>query len=65
MDTDNYIVYIKTEYNDIDIAKNVKTRFYTSNYELERPLTKEKKKNIIGLMKDEFKGPNDDRFCDI
>ena len=38
IDTDNFIVYIKA--NDIfkGIAKDVKTRFYTSNYELDKPL---------------------------
>ena len=38
MDTDYSIVYIKA--NDIfkSIAKDVKTRFYTSNYELDKPL---------------------------
>ena len=35
MDTDNFIVYIKTE--DIHV-----TRFDTSNYELDRPLSKER-----------------------
>ena len=36
-----------------DIAEDVETRFDTSNYELDRPLQKEKKKKGIGLMKDE------------
>ena len=54
MDTDSFIAYIKT--NDIykDIAKDVETRFDTSNYELERPLPKGKYKKVIGLMKDEL-----------
>ena len=54
MDTDSFIAYIKT--NDIykDIAKDVETRFDTSNYELERPLSKGKYKKVIGLMKDEL-----------
>ena len=44
MDTASFIVYIKT--NDIykDIAEGVETRFDTSNYELDRPLPKGKKK---------------------
>ena len=43
MDTDSFIVYIKT--NDIfkDIAEDVETRFDASNYELERPLHTGKK----------------------
>ena len=61
MDTDSFIVYIKT--NDIyeDVAEDVETRFDTSNYELEcnsieRSLPKGKNKNVIGLMKDELGG---------
>ena len=38
MDTDSFIAYIKTE--DIYMAKDVETRLYTSNYELDRPLSK-------------------------
>ena len=38
MDTDSFIMYIKTEDIYVDIAKDVETRFDTSNYELERPL---------------------------
>ena len=55
MDTDSFIVYIKT--NDIykDIAEDVATRFDTSNYELERPLPKGKNQKVIGLMKDEIR----------
>ena len=30
-----------------DIAEDVETRFDTSNYELERPLSKGEKKNVI------------------
>ena len=43
MDTDSYIVYIKTEDIYPDIEKDVETRFDTSNYELDRPLSKGKK----------------------
>ena len=52
MDTDSFIVYIKT--NDIyeDNAEDVETIFDTSNYELDRPLPKGKIKKVIGLMKD-------------
>ena len=34
MDTDSFIVYIKTDDIYKDIAKDVETRFDTSNYEL-------------------------------
>ena len=39
MDTDSFIVYIKTD---------------TSNYELDRSLAKGKNKKVIGLMKDKL-----------
>ena len=58
MDTDSFILYIKTDDIYKDIAKDVETRFDTSNNELEcnsteRPLPKGKNKTVIGLMKDE------------
>ena len=57
MDTDSFIVDIKTDNIYQDIGKDdVKTRFDTSNYELERPLHKGEKKRVIGLMKDELGG---------
>ena len=34
MDTDSFLLYIKTEDIYIDITKDVKTRFDTSDYEL-------------------------------
>ena len=40
MDTDAFIVYIKTNYTYSNIAKDAETRFSTSNYELDRPLPK-------------------------
>ena len=54
MDTDSFIVYIKT--NDIykDIAEDIDTGFDTSNYELNRPLPKGKNKKVIGLIKSEL-----------
>ena len=46
MGADNFLV--------LHIAKNVKTRFNTSNYELERLFTKGKDKNVIELMIDKL-----------
>ena len=40
MDTDSFIVYIKTDDIYKDIAEDVEIRFDTSNYELDRPLRK-------------------------
>ena len=37
-----------------DIAEDIETRFDTSNYELDRPLSKGKNKKVIGLMKDKL-----------
>ena len=56
MDTDSFIVYIKTDDIYKDIAEDLQTRFDTSNYELERPLTKVKNKRVIGLIKNELGG---------
>ena len=52
MDPGSVIVYIKTEDIYVDIAKDVETRFETSNYELEISFLEEKQ--VIGLMKDEL-----------
>ena len=51
MDTDSFIVYLKTDNIYKYIAEDVETRFDTSNYELDRPLPKRKKENVIGLIK--------------
>ena len=56
MDTSSFIVYIKTDDIYKDIEGDVETRFDTSNYELHRPLPKEKNKKVIGLMKDKSGG---------
>ena len=56
IDTGSFIVYTKTEEICADIAKNVKARFDTSNYGLDEALPKEKKKKVIGLMKNELDG---------
>ena len=54
MDTDSFIMNIKTNDFSEDIASDVENRFDTSNYEANRPLTTGKNKKIIGLMKDEL-----------
>ena len=43
MDTDSFMVFIKTYDIYEDIAEDVETRFDTSNYELDRSLSKGKK----------------------
>ena len=56
MDTDNFLMNIKTNYFYEDIANDVENRFDTSNYEVNRPLPMGKNKKVIGLMKDELGG---------
>ena len=54
MDTDSFIINIKTEDFYEGIANDVEKRFDTSNYEDNIPLSKGKNKKVIGLMKDEL-----------
>ena len=56
MDTDSFIMNIKTNDFYEDIANDAENRFDTSNYEVNRPLPMGKNKKIIGLMKDELGG---------
>ena len=56
IDTDSFIMHIKTEDFYTDIANDVEKRFDTSNYEVNRPLPIGKNKKVIGLMKDELGG---------
>ena len=56
MDTDSFMVYIKTEDIYSDIAKDVETRFDSSNCKLDRPLPKGTNEKIIRLIKDELGG---------
>ena len=55
MDTDSFVMNIKTEDFYKDIVNDVEKRFDTSNYEVDRPLPTGKNKKVIGLMKDELR----------
>ena len=44
IDTDSFIVHIRTDDNYEDIAEDLETRFDTSNYELDHCLTEKMKK---------------------
>ena len=56
MDIDSFIIHIKTEYFYKDIADDVKSKYDTSNYDVDRLLPKGMNKNVVGLMKDELGG---------
>ena len=53
IDSDSFIIHVKTEDIYEDIADNVKKRIDTSNYKADRPLPTGKNKKVVGLMKDE------------
>ena len=56
MDTDSFVINIRTEDFYKDIAMDVKERFDTSNCIYDRPLPIGVNKKVIGLMKDELGG---------
>ena len=56
MDTDSFVMNIKTEDFYKDIANDVEKRFETSNYEVNTALPTGNNKKVIGLMKDELGG---------
>ena len=56
MDTDSFIINIKVKYFYEVIVNDVEERFGTSNYDVNRPLTKRNNKKVIGLIKDELGG---------
>ena len=54
MNTDSFIIHFETEDVYEDFASDVEKLFDTSNYNVNRPLPTERKKKVIGLMKDEL-----------
>ena len=58
MDTDRFLVCIKTDDICKDFQEGVETRLDTPNYELDRPLPKGSNKKVIGFKKDELDGKN-------
>ena len=56
MDTQIFIIHIKTEDVYENIANDLEKRFDTSNYGVERPLPTGKNKKVIELMKEEVGG---------
>ena len=51
----NYATWIQQDIY-VHIPNTVETKFDTSDYELERPLSKDKNKKVNGLMKNESGG---------
>ena len=56
MDTDSFVVNIKTKDFYKDISQDINKRFDTSNYTFDRPLPTRVNMKVIGLMKDELGG---------
>ena len=56
MDTDSFIIHIKTGNVYEDIANDVEKRSDTSNYEINRSFPTRKNKKVFGLMKDKLGG---------
>ena len=56
MDTDSFIMHVKTEDFHKDIADDVEKKYDISNYTVERPLPMGKNKKVIGMIKDELGG---------
>ena len=58
MDTDSFIIYIKTEGFYEEITNDIEKQFDTSNYDKDdnRPLPIGRNKKVVGLFKDELGG---------
>ena len=58
MDTDSFIIHIKTEDFYKDIANDIEKQFNTTNYDKndKRPHSVDKNKKVMGLFKDELGG---------
>ena len=56
IDTDSFIIQIKTKDVYEDIADDVEKRFDTSNYEVNKPLPTGKNKKVTRLMTDKLGG---------
>ena len=67
MDTDSFIIHIKTEDFYEDIADKGEKQFDPSNYDEhdERPLPVGMNKNVIGLMKEELGGKIMKEFVEL
>ena len=65
MDTDSFIVYIKTWCIYKDVPEDAESRLNTSNDELDRPLAKGENDKVIALTKDELGGKISTEFVGL
>ena len=56
IDTDSFVINVKTKDFYKDIAEDVKERFDTSKFSYDRPLPINMNKKVVGFMKDELGG---------
>ena len=63
MDTGSFIVHVKTDYIYKDIAKDVETRFDTSNFETDRPLPTGKNNKSNCTNERSIRWTNHERIC--
>ena len=56
MNTDGFIIHIKSKGVYEDIENDVKKRFDRSNFEIVRPVPTGKNKKVVGVMKDKLDG---------
>ena len=54
IDTNSFIVYVRTDFIYQDTVEGVQTSFHTLSYKISRPLHKRKNQIVIELMKDEL-----------
>ena len=54
MDTDSFVLNVRTEDFFKNISEKVKDRFDTSNFNCDRPLPIGVNKKVVGLIKDEL-----------
>ena len=64
MDTDSFIIYIKTEDFYKDIADDVECKFDTSNYEVDRPLPTGKNNEVVLKSQQRFKSERHDVYTE-
>ena len=65
MDTDSFIVHVKTDDNYKGIPQDAETSFTNSNYEIDRPLLIRKNEKVVGLIKEELRGQIMNKFVGL